>query len=231
MMKDRAKGIDPTAEAETMASDGTHTPRPTTPRSIQTVDKALDAYLGGDVSDARSMLERAIDSSGDAAQKLELQDTLGRVDRIERAYSAGQKAMNAGELDTALDRFETAYRDITRMDSSGKSDRRDTVRKGLAECRYLRGRSAFDRGKYAKANFEWRAGRKAWTSHADIASGRDDLEAVAKDIYSDGYVAEKEGSERGRDEAKRLYERVVAIAPQGDGFRYYDKATARLAEL
>jgi pSer/pThr/pTyr-binding forkhead associated (FHA) protein/tetratricopeptide (TPR) repeat protein len=230
MMKDRAKGIDPTAEVD-VAADGGHTPRPTTPRSIQTVGKALETYLGGDVSGARSMLERAIDTSGDAAQKLELQDTLGRIDRIERAYSAGQKAMGAGELDTALDRFETSYRDVTRMDSDGKSARRNTVRQGLAECRYLRGESAFDRGKYAKANFEWRAGRKAWSGHSEISSGRDDLEAVAKDIYNDGYVAEKEGTERGRDEARRLYERVVAIAPQGDGYKYYDKATARLAEL
>ena len=231
MMKDRAKGIDLDAAAEVEATDGGGTPRSTTPRSIQTVDKALDTYLGGDVSDARTMLERAIDTSGDAAQKLELQDTLGRIDRIERAYSAGRKAMDAGELDTALDRFETAYRDITRMDSGGKSERRNTVRRGLAECRYLRGRDAFERGKYAKANFEWRAGRKAWPSHSKISEGRSDLEAVAKDIYNDGYVAEKEGSERGRDEARRLYERVVAIAPQGDGFQYYDKATGRLGEL
>jgi len=226
-MKQRAAG---TAEADpsTQASDS---PRPSTPRSIQTVDKAMDKYLGGDVSGARSMLERAIDSSSDAAQKLELQDTLGRIDRIERAYSAGRKAMDAGELDTALDRFETSYRDITRMDSGGDSARRDSVRRALAECRYRRGREAFDRGKYARANFEWRSGRKAWPRHDDIQEGRDQLEMVAKDLYNDAYVAEKEGTERGREEAKRLYEQVIGVAPQGEGYAYYDKAQGRLGEL
>jgi pSer/pThr/pTyr-binding forkhead associated (FHA) protein/tetratricopeptide (TPR) repeat protein len=228
MMKKR--GVE-AAEPGDAATADAGTPRAATPRSIQTAGKALETYLGGDVSGARSMLERAIDSSRDAAQKLELQDTLGRIDRIERACSAGQKAMAAGDLDTSLDRFETAYRDITRMDSGGKSERRAFVRRSLAECRYKRGRDAFDRGKYAKANFEWRAGRKADSGHDGIRDGRDELEAVAKDMYNDGYVAEKEGSQRGRDEARRLYERVVAIAPQGEGYQYYDKAQSRLAEL
>ncbi len=226
----KKRGVE-AAETDPSATADTGTPRAATPRSIQTAGKAIDTYLGGDVSGARSMLERAIDSSSDAAQKLELQDTLGRIDRIERAHSAGQKAMAAGDLDTSLDRFETSYRDVTRMDTGGKSDRRAAVRRALAECRYLRGRDAFERGKYAKANFEWRAGRKAWSGHDGIRDGRDELESVAKDMYNDGYVAEKEGSQRGRDEARRLYERVVAIAPQGEGYVYYDKAQARLQEL
>ena len=227
MMKQRAVG----ETAEDPGSTATDTPRPSTPRSIQTVDKAVGTYLGGDVSGARSMLERAIDSSNDAAQKLELQDTLGRIDRIERAYSAGRKAMDAGDLDTALDRFETSYRDITRMDSGGDSSRRDSVRRALGECRYRRGRDAYERGKYARANFEWRSGRKAWPSHDGIQEGRKQLEQVAKDLYNDAYVAEKEGTERGRDEARRLYEQVISIAPQGEDFAYYDKAQGRLGEL
>jgi len=227
MMKQREAGTD----VQDPSGTTTDTPRPSTPRSIQTVDKALKTYLDGDVGGARSMLERAIDSSSDAAQKLELQDTLGRIDRIERAYSAGRKAMDAGELDTALDRFETAYRDITRMDTEGASARRDSVRRALAECRYRRGRDAYERGKYARANFEWRSGRKAWPRHDGIEEGRSQLEQVAKDLYNDAYVAEKEGTERGREEARRLYEQVISIAPQGEGFAYHDKAQGRLGEL
>jgi pSer/pThr/pTyr-binding forkhead associated (FHA) protein/tetratricopeptide (TPR) repeat protein len=189
-------------------------------------EQAISAYTAGDVEQARSTLERAIDTASDPGQKLELQDVLGRVDRVERAFAAGNKAMDRGELDAALDRFESAYKNITRMD--GSNTRRDEIRQGLAECRYRRGRGAFDNGKYAKANFEWSSGRKAWSSHKGVSAGRKELEEVAKGIYLEGYQTERGGSV---ESARESYEQVLAIAPRGDGFTYYDKAAARLAEL
>ena len=153
----------------------------------------------------------------------------GRIDRIERAFAAGNKAMDRGELDAALDRFESAYKNITRMD--GGSERRDEIRKGLAECRYRRGRAAYDKGKYAKANFEWSSGRKAWAGHSGIAAGRKDLEEIAKGIYLEGYQTERAGGTDSVEEARKAYEQVMAVAPRGDGFTYYDKAAARLVEL
>ena len=189
-------------------------------------EQAISAYTAGDVEQARSTLERAIDTASDPGQKLELQDVLGRIDRVERAFAAGNKAMDRGELDAALDRFESSYKNVTRME--GSNNRRDAIRQGLAECRYRRGREAFDNGKYAKANFEWRSGRKAWSSHKGISAGRKELEEIAKGIYLEGYQTERGG---GVAAARESYEQVMAIAPRGDGFAYYDKAASRLAEL
>ncbi len=205
--------------------------RKKTTSSQKVGDQAIAAYTSGDVDGARTTLQRAIDTTGDAGQKLELQDVLGRIDRVERAFAAGSKAMKAGDLDAALDRYETAYKNITRMDSSGSNERRDDIRQELAECRYRRGRAAFDKGKYAKANFEWSSGRKAYSGHSGISQGRKELEEVAKGIYNEGYLAEREGTQRGIEDARKAYEQVMAVAPRGDGFAYYDKASGRLAEL
>ena len=197
----------------------------------RTTDAALATYLAGDVTGSRSSLDKAISQTNDAGTKLAAQELGGRIDRIEGALAAGNKAMDAGDLDVALDRFESAYRDITRLDTGGKSDRRSTVRQALAECRYRRGQEAFDRRRYARANHEWTSGRKAWPSHAGIKAGRTSLEEIAKDIYGDAYMEEKEGSERSLQEARNLYEQVMEVAPKGDGFRYYDKAKSRIEEL
>ena len=196
-----------------------------------TIDAALATYLAGDVSGSRTSLDKTISKTSDAGTKLEAQEIGGRIDRIEGALAAGNKAMDAGDLDVALDRFESGYRDITRLDTGGNSERRSTVRQALAECRYRRGREAFDRRRYSRANHEWTSGRKAWPSHPGIKEGRSSLEEIAKDIYGDAYMEEKEGSERSVQEARRLYEQVMEVAPKGDGFKYYDKAKTRLEEL
>ena len=50
-------------------------------------------------------------------------------------------------------------------------------------------------------------------------------------MYNEGYLAEREGTSMGGETARRAYEQVMAIAPRGDGFAYYDKASARLEGL
>ena len=103
------------------------------------------------------------------------------------------------------------------------------MREALAECLYERGQRAYNNREYKRAAFEWNKGRKAWSEHDGIAQGRRKLEAVAKDIYNDAVISEREGTERGRDEARRLYEDVLDIAPPGT--TYHDKATAKLEDL
>jgi len=193
--------------------------------------QAIGAYIAGDVDSARAMLQRAIDASSDPAEKLELQDVLGRVDYVERKFAAGKRAMDSGDLDSSLNSFEAAYKKITQMDSSSGNSRRNDIKQALAECRYRRGRAAFDKAKYAKANFEWRSGKKAWSSHSGISKGRKELEEVAKGYFNEGYLAEREGTSAGTEDAREAYEKAMAIAPKGDGFVYYDKAADRLAGL
>lgn len=193
--------------------------------------QAISAYTSGDVDSARAMLQRAVDAASDPGEKLELQDVLGRVDYVERKFAAGKRAMDSGDLDSALNSFEAAYKKITQMDSSSGNERRNDIKQALAECRYRRGRAAFDQGKYAKANFEWRSGKKAWSGHSGISKGRKELEEVAKGYFNEGYLAEREGTSAGTDDARDAYEKVMAIAPRGDGFVYYEKAADRLAGL
>lgn len=206
-------------------------PDATTAGSSKIAKQALELYLDGDVGGARGKLEQGIERAGSSGAKLELQDALGRIDKIERALAAGDKALDAGDLEVSLDRYESAYRDITRMDTSGKSARRVAIREQLAECLHRRGQQAYDRREYKRAAFEWNKGRKAWPDHEGIEDGRRRLEAVARDIYNDAVISEREGTDRGRDEARRLYEDVIDIAPQGDGYQYHDKARQKLEDL
>lgn len=203
--------------------------REKSPKASKTAGQAVALYIEGDVSGARAKLEKGIERASSASTKLELQEALGRIDRIERAFAAGNKAMDAGDLDVSLDRFESAYKDVTRLDTSGKSQRRITIRQALADCLHERGQRAYGNRDYKRAAFEWNKGRKAWSEHEGIDQGRRKLEAVAKDIYNDAVISEREGTSRGRDEARGLYEDVLDIAPQGS--QYYDKAQAKLEEL
>jgi tetratricopeptide (TPR) repeat protein len=209
------------------ATSGNRTEK--SPKASKTSGQAVALYLKGDVSGARAKLEKGIERAGSATTKLELQEVLGRVDRIERAFAAGNKAMDAGDLDVSLDRFESAYKDVTRLDTSGKSQRRVTIRQALADCLDERGQRAYANRDYKRAAFEWNKGRKAWSEHEGIEQGRRKLEAVAKDIYNDGVISEREGTTRGRDEARGLYEEVLDIAPPGS--QYHDKARAKLEDL
>ncbi len=233
----RAFARDRRSSREEVADDGSAGTRPTTsssPRAATgskgTRDRAISTYLAGDVDGARAVLEKGI-SGADAAGKLDLQDLLGRIDRIEGAYSAGRKAMDAGDLNVALDRFQSAYRDLNSLDRERDSERMTTVRMALAECHYRRGAQQFERRRYSRANKEWESGRKAWANHEGIQKGRKDLESIARDIYNDAYLAEKEGTDRGLEKARRRYEEVLEIAPRGDGFEYYSKAKNRLEGL
>ena len=97
------------------------------PETAEIEAAAIELYTSGEVDVARLTLEEAIAATSDPGEKLELQDVLGRIDYVERKLTAGERAMDTGDLDASLNSLEAAYKKITRMDPSSGNDRRNDI--------------------------------------------------------------------------------------------------------
>ncbi|MCK6526391.1 FHA domain-containing protein [Myxococcota bacterium] len=194
------------------------------------VEAVRKRYLGGDVEGARTELEGLMRGS-DANMVAEAQEMLGRVERVERNLQNGMDALRRGDLDGADSRLREAVAGMTQLDPEWRSPRAREVRSKRIEQLLGLGRRAYQAGDHAAARTAWGEAARLEPGNTSVRKELSQLEEKAREIYARGYVAQKDGTAARNKEAAAWYKQVLAIAPQGSGFVYREKAEARLQEL
>ena len=185
------------------------------------LQKALDAYLKGDLTGSASALTDRSRTPLDDEQTAPARQAARMLENIRSAESTFQQArmlQDEGRVGDALSAWEKFLEKDLEITGGGQGLYFERASSSVGRIYYERGKKEFDRGDVLGAFLFWYMAGSVAPDDKEVQSGLARLDELAKKLYREGYSLQ----EINLAEAIRRWKEVLTIVPPEHP--YYQKA-------